>query len=253
MPTKKTTKSKKGKPQPPTQQQQALTASHVHLGPPFAGSGAYPYPAAWGIFPAPDGRSVPCPGFWGFTRHYPTTGGIVAQLGAEPGTGSAGCTLYAGYQYVFKPTVAGDHLITATLNLGPVTRRPRYGRVQIAGVLQIMGPGGHWADFYEDLPSNAGVTLAITPRIQANQIYTLRFGVAPIVENVGYQSYGEAILNSAEVKQYLPYGAQAAQLTRASASPGHSILDSLLAEGDERDIQNISLHEAATFGVGYSS
>jgi hypothetical protein len=224
----------------------------MHLGTPFAGQGPYPG-GAWGMFPVPDGRSVPCPGFWGFSRHYPTTGGIVAQLGAEPGTGSSGCTFYAGYQYVFKPTVAGDQLITATLNLGPVTRRPRYGRVQVAGVLQIMGPGGHWADFYDDLPSNTGITLAITPRIQAGGVYTLKFGVAPIVENAGQQSYGEAILNSAELKHYLPYGAQSAHASSAAADQGAELLNSLLNPGKAPEAGNISLHEAASLGVGYSS
>ncbi|HYG08929.1 MAG TPA: hypothetical protein VD835_03035 [Pyrinomonadaceae bacterium] len=248
MPTKTATKSKKAKPQSP----QALIASNVHLGPPFAGQGPYPG-GAWGIFPAPDGRIVPCPGFWGFSRHFPTTGGIVAQLGAETGTGVAGCALYSGYQYIFKPTVAGEQTFILTLNMGPVSRRPRYGSVQIAGVLQIMGPGGHWADFYEDLPSNTGVTLAIRPRIQAGGIYTLRFGVAPIVNNAGYQSYGEAILNSAELKQYLPYGAQVAQAARPKAEQGGAALNSLLNSVDEQEAQNISLHEAATLGVGYSS
>lgn len=259
MPTKKTTKSKKGKPQPQPQpkpqtqtQLAALSAFRVNLGPPFAGQGPYP-DGAWGIFPAPDGRSVPCPGFWGYSRHYPTTGGMVVQLGAEPATGAVPCAFYSGYQYTFSPTVAGGHLIILTLNLGQVTPRPRYGRVQLAAMLQIRGPGGHWADFYENLPSNTGITMAISPTIQAGERYTLRFGVVPIVENAGYQSYGEIIVNNAELKQYLPYNAQAARLAPSKAFQGESVLSSLLSAGDEREVQTISLHEAATFGVGHNS
>lgn len=250
MPTKKTTKSKKEKPQP----QQALAASCINLGPPFAGQGPYPYPQStgWGQFPYPDGRVVPCPGFWGYVKHYGTNGGIVAQLGAEPGTGAAGCSLYAGYQYVFTPRIGGVQTIVLTMSLGPVTRRPRYGRVQVAGVLQIMGPGGHWADFYDDLPSNTGVTLAITPNLTANASYSLRFGVAPIVENAGYQSYGEAILYSADLKQYLPYGAQAGQLAPARSARDNALLTSLLNSGKE-EAQPISLEEASGLGVGYNS
>ncbi|MDQ1557451.1 MAG: hypothetical protein QOD32_511 [Pyrinomonadaceae bacterium] len=252
MPSKASTKSKgKDKPQP----QPSLTASCINMGPPFAGQGAYPYPLStgWAQFPYPDGRVVPCPGFWGYGKHYGTTGGIVAQLGAEPGTGAAGCTLYAGYQYNFQATVAGDHIFVLTMNLGPVTRRPRYGRVQVAGILQIMGPGGHWADFYDDLPSNTGLTLAITPRLQAGGFYTLKFGVAPIVENAGYQSYGEAILNSSDLKQYLPYGAQAGQLAPARSAKSSDLLTSLLKSGNEQEAQPISLEEASGLGVGYTS
>lgn len=249
MPTKSSTKSKTGKSQP---QQQALTSSYVHLGPPFAGQGPYPG-GQWGLMAPPDGRSTPCPGYWGYIKRYPTVGGIIAQLGALPDTGAVPCSLYAGYQYVFKATVSGYHIIVLTLNLGPISRSHRYGKVQIAGVLQIMGPGGHWADFYEELPSYSSVTLLIQPLIQAGGIYTLRFGAAPIVQNVGYQSYGEAIVNSATLVQYLPYGAQAGKLLPPKNAKRDEQLSSLLKAGGEREAQPISLEEAATLGVGYSS
>jgi hypothetical protein len=241
------TKTKsKGKKQPQAASA-ALFATNVQLAPPCAGQGPYPG-GAWSTFPAvPDGRVAPCAGFWGYLRRFPSTGGIVAQLGAEPGTGSASCTLYAGYQYVFAPSVGGEHVITLTLNLGPVTRRPRYGKVQIAGVLQIMGPGGHWADFYEDLPSNTAVTLCIRPRIQAYQKYTLRFGVAPIIQNAGQQSYGEAILNSAVLTQHLPYGVQAAGF-QATKSDG--LLKALFDANNQQDAKEVSLEDAAAMGVG---
>jgi hypothetical protein len=256
MPTKKTTKSKKGKPQSQTQAQPAIASSYVHLGPPFAGSGAYPG-GAWGIFPADEARRfTPCPGFWGYSKHYPTTGGIVSQLGAEPGTGAAGCTLYAGYQYTFEPTVAGEHVIVVTMNLGAVTRRPRSGRVQVSGVLQIRTAdmrGSHWADFRDDLPSNTAITLVVKPTLERGRLYSLRFGVAPIVENAGFQSYGEAILNSAELVQYLPYGAPASQLAPPSAAKSDDGLSSLLNSGNEQEARNISLHDAVTFGVSHNS
>ncbi|HEX8130316.1 MAG TPA: hypothetical protein VF527_14525 [Pyrinomonadaceae bacterium] len=249
MPTKATTKSKKEKPQ---QQQALLSSSFVHLGPPFAGQGPYPG-GVWGLLPPPDGRSTPCPGYWAFVRRFPTIGGVVAQLGAATGTGAGSCVLYSGYQYVFKATVGGDHVIVLTMNMGPVSRLPRYGRVQIAGVLQIMGPGGHWADFYDDLPGNTSVTLVIRPRIQAGGLYTLKFGVAPIVENAGYGSYGEAILNSARLTQYLPYGVQAGTLAGPKATKRDDLLSSLINSGEEQEAQPISLEEASALGVSYSS
>ncbi|HEV2803171.1 MAG TPA: hypothetical protein VGW12_22075 [Pyrinomonadaceae bacterium] len=250
MPTKASTKSKKGKSQ--QQQQQSFTSSYVHLGPPFAGQGPYPG-GQWGLLPPPDGRSTPCPGYWAFVRRYPTVGGIVAQLGANAGTGAGSCVLYSGYQYVFKPTVSGYHFIVLTLNLGPISRSHRYGKVQVAGVLQIMGPGGHWADFYEELPSNTSATLVIQPLIQAGGTYTLRFGAAPIVNNAGYQSYGEAIVNSASLIQYLPYGAQAGKLAPPKDAKRDALLSSFIKAGGEQEAQPISLEEAATLGVGYSS
>lgn len=252
MASKASTKSKKGKPQKP-QNQQTLTSSCIHLGPPFAGPGPYPG-GSWSLLPPPDGRSAPCPGYWAYVKRYPTVGGVVAQLGAETGTGAGSCVLYSGYQYVFTATYSGYQTFALTMNLGPVTRRPRYGRVQIAGVLQLMGPGGRWGDFYDDLPSNTSVCLVMTPLLQAGGLYTLRFGVAPIVENAGYGSYGEAILNSAELNQYLPYGAQAGQLTASGKEAGASgLLASILNSSDEQETEEISLHEAAALGVGYSS
>lgn len=255
MPTKKTTKSKKEKPQPkpqPDQPQTALTASRIHLGPPFAGQGPYPG-GAWGKYPPYDGRVTPCPGFWGYVKRFPTVGGIIAQLGAETGTGAAGCSLYSYYQYVFTPTVAGNHYITLTMNMGPVSRSHRYGRVQIVGVLQIMGAGNHWADFHDDLPSHSAVSMAIAPILRTDRVYTLRFGVAPIVENAGYASYGEAILNSADLKQYLPYGVQATNLAPSAATGGIDVLSLVLNSGGEQEAENISLHDAVASGVGYSS
>jgi hypothetical protein len=110
-----------------------------------------------------------------------------------------------------------------------------------------MGPGGHWADFYDDLPSNTSVTLVIRPLIQANQKYTLRFGVAPIIENAGQQSYGEAILNSAVLTEYLPYGVSATGFKAAESS---GVLKSLLDPGKQQDARAVSLEDAAAMGVG---
>jgi hypothetical protein len=252
MPTKKSsTKSKKGS-QP---QQQAQFASGLTLGPPFAGSAPYNQIWAWGKYPPYDGRVTPCPGFWGYVKRFPTVGGIICQLGAEIGTGNVPCTLYSYYQYMFTPGLAGEHIIVLTMNLGPVTRRPRYGVVQIYGVLQIMGPGGHWADVCHDLPSNTSVTLLIRPQMQLGGVYTLRFGVAPNVLNAGpqYPGYGEAILNSAVLTQYQPFGVKAEAIPSAVMTQGNALLKSVLKGGGEQEAQPISLEEASGLGVGYSS
>ncbi|HEX8070321.1 MAG TPA: hypothetical protein VF546_10245 [Pyrinomonadaceae bacterium] len=247
MPTK-TTKKDKGETN--KKKQQAALASAVYLGPPFYGWGPYPG-GAWRRYPVADGLLVPCPGYWGYVKLYPTTGGMVAQLGAEAGTGAGSCLLYTYYQYVFSTPVAGEHIIALTLNLGPVSRRPRYGRVQILGVLQIMGPGGQWADFCEDLPSNTGITLVVRPRIQAGGLYTLRFGVAPLVENAGQQSYGEAIVNSALLTEFLPYGVQAAQTVGAKAAgASDDIISALLNSDEQQTTAIISLDDAVQAGVG---
>ncbi|HEV2803172.1 MAG TPA: hypothetical protein VGW12_22080 [Pyrinomonadaceae bacterium] len=254
MPTKASTKSKKAKGESQPQLQQAITASHLNLGPPFAGPGPFPHPAMWSQFPYPDGRRVPCPGFWGFVRHYPTVGGFVAQLGAEPATGLASCALYTGYRYTFTATLTGYHIIVLTLVLGQMTRRPRYGEAQITAVLYLTGAGGYWPDYYPgEVPSNTGITLSLSPLLIRGAVYTLNFWVTPIVYNVGYQSYGEAIVERADLKMFLPLGAQAGELARPEPTIGNALLGSVINAADELEAQPISLEEAATLGVGYSS
>jgi hypothetical protein len=41
--------------------------------------------------------------------------------------------------------------------------------------------------------------------------HTLQYWVTPVVYNVGYQSYGEIIVNSSSLEVRFPYGVQAAE------------------------------------------
>jgi hypothetical protein len=238
MPTK-TTKSNGNKKQAAS----LALASKVIYGPPFAGSG--PFGGVWSRSPQ---TPTTCPGFWTAVRHFPTTGGIVAQLGAQPGTGAVSCTQYVYYQYDFQAQVAGEQTFILTLNLGPVTRLPRGGQVYFWGVLQISGPGGQWADVNEDLSSNTGVTLSIRPWLQAGGQYRLRFGVAPIIQNAGFQSYGEVILNSANLVEYLAYGVQAAQSLSSGAGVNRDTLMALLNPGKKEVAKETSMEEAIKMG-----
>ena len=222
-------------------------ASSVHFGPPFADYG--PFGGRWSRFPVTNPPPPPCPGFWSAFRHYPTAGGIVAQLGAGPTAGAIVCSQFIYYQYDFTAQVAGDQTFILTLNTGPVTRLPRGGEVNAWGLLDISGPGGRWAQINYDLPSYSSASIAIFPRLQAGGRYSLRCGVAPIVRNVGYQSYCEIIVNSMSLELYLPYGAQSAQALRADTGVNTETLMSLLNPSKKRVAKNTSMAEAIKMGV----
>lgn len=250
MPTKAAKKSSKGKPQQP----QVFSSAPVDLGPPFAGQGPYAG-GSWGQFPRDDGRLEQCRVFWRYAKHFPSTGGVVSQLGAEPGAGSASCNSSVGYRYDFTPTAGGEYTFVLTLNLGPVTRRPRYGQVSTLAYFFVTDPLGDtaWDDDYPEPPSNTGITLCVRPQIRANQRYILVFGVHTDVRNAGYQSYGEVIVNSASLKQYLPYGAQAARAARPAGARRNRILSALRDPADQQGTREVSLQEGVERGVGYQS
>jgi hypothetical protein len=245
---KKTTKSSAKK------QQQPMTASvssMIQLAPPCAGAGPHPG-GVWSTFPyAPDGPQtyLAGTGFWGYVKRSPSVGGFVEQLGAEPGTGATYGFLYTGYRYDFTPFVAGDHFFSLALELGPVTRRPRYGKVTIYSVFRVFG---FQPQFSDELPSNTTYTMGVRALLQGGKRYTLEFGIAINVENAGYQSYGEAILRSAAVKEFLPYGAQAPGL-RAPEPPASfkTILETGRQQSQQQQARPISLEEAAAMGVGH--
>lgn len=222
-------------------------ASRVHFGPPFAAYG--PFGGRWSRFPVTNPPPPPCPGFWAAFRHYPTTGGIVAQLGAGPTAGAIICSQYFYYQYDFTAQVAGNQTFILTLNTGPVTRLPRGGEVYAWGLLDIRGPGGHWAQVNGDLPSYSSASVAIFPNLQAGGRYTLTCGVGPIVRNVGYQSYCEIIVNSMSLDLYLPYGSQSAQALRSDTGVDTHTLTAMLNPSKKRVPQNTSMAEAIKMGI----
>jgi hypothetical protein len=221
-------------------------ASTVQLGPMFAGQGPYPG-GVWSKFPKTPPPPPPCQGFWTAFRHFPSTGGIVAQLGAQPGTGAVVCYDYFGFQYVFTANVSGVHTITLTLNLGPVTSRPRGGQVYAYGLMQIAliprTGGQYWYDL-DTVSSNTAVTLSVSPTIQAGKKYILDFGVIPLVENAGNQSYGEIIVNSATLVERLPYGAQSAQAIRFEPAATSESIMALINPQKARSTQDVSLEQA---------
>jgi len=149
---------------------------------------------------------------------------MVAQLGAMPGTGKTFCFQYFYYQFDFTAQLAGVQTFILTMNVGPVTRLPRGGTVYIWGLLQMSGPGGPWAMVNGDIPSNTGVTLVIYPNLQKGERYQLIFGVVPQIYNAGYQSYAEAIVKSATLEGYLPYGVQSAEALSFDAGENRDIL-----------------------------
>ncbi|MGB7925845.1 MAG: hypothetical protein WCF57_21580 [Pyrinomonadaceae bacterium] len=226
----------------------ALLAYGAHLGPAFAGAG--PFNGSWSKFPYPPPTS-PCPGFWSAVRHYPLNGGMVAQVGAHPGTGSALCGQHVGFQYAFTAPLACEMVFNLTLNLGPVTRVPRGGQVSAWATLQLTrGDGGYCCppDINYDVPSNTGITLCIRPQIQARQRYILTFGILPIVQNAGYQSYGEIIANSANLEARYPYGVQVAQALRFDSAEKDERLMAFVNSGGKQKSQEISMEQALTVG-----
>jgi hypothetical protein len=221
-------------------------ASSVLLGPPFAGSG--PLGGYWSRFP---GTNTPasCPGFWAAVRHYPTVGGMVAQLGANYGTGSAFCSLSVNYQLSFTVQYPGVYAFLLSLNLGPVTTLHRGGAVYTFGVLQLTGPGAPTPMFISNLPSRGGVATTLYAYLQGGARYNLAGGVALQVLNAGYQSYGEIIVDSMAMYAYLPYGVQAAGAQAFDAGIDKQSLTALLNPSQKQDARKTSMEEAIKMGI----
>ena len=242
------TKTKKTNGKKPTES--ALSASGVSLGPIFAGQGPFPG-RGWSTFPPdyPPLQPPPCPGFWAAVKHFPLSGGIVAQLGAEPGTGQFICGHYAAYQYEFRPNVAYELVFNLTLNFGPISRRPRYGQIYTWAVLQVWGPNGFDRHLRDDLNSYAGITLSVRLQMEPRQTHYLNFGVVPVVENAGYQSYGEIIVKSASLEARYPYGVQAAETISFDVAGRKDSPLAFIDPDRKQKTRKISLKEAIELGT----
>ena len=247
MSTKTTKKASKKQEQTPS----ALSATSVPLAPAFAGQA--PFSGVWSTFPR-DGNypplPQPCPGFWAAVRHYPLSGGIVTQLGAQPGTGVADCFQPVGYRFDFTPTIPYELIFNLTLNLGPVTARPRYGQVYTLALLQIWGPYNRYdEDFATNLTSNTGISLCVRLQMQPGVRHTLQFWVASSVHNAGYQSYSEIIVDRASLVARYPYGIQAAEAPSLDVAEGQASPLALIERDKKQKGQEISLAKAIEMGT----
>jgi hypothetical protein len=220
-------------------------ASRVVLGPPFAGTG--PFGGYWSRFPGTNNPAT-CPGFWNAVRHYPTVGGIVAQLGANYGTGSAFCSLSVNYQFNFSVQYPGVYAFLMSLDLGPVTTLHRGGAVYTFGVLQLTGPGAP-SPMFINLPSKGVASTTLYAYLQAGARYNLAGGVALQVLNAGYQSYGEIIVDSMSMDAYLPYGVQAAGAMAFDEGIDKQSLAALLNPSEKQVARKTSMEEAIKMGV----
>ena len=247
MPTKTTKKASKKQTQSPG----TLDVSSVNLAPPFAGQA--PFNGVWSTFPRfgdyPP-MPPPCPGFWAAVRQYPLSGGLVAQLGAQPGTGVANCYQPVGYRLDFTPTIPYELIFNLTLNLGPVTARPRYGQVYTLALLQIWGAYGRYdEDFATNLTSYTGVSLCVRLQMQPNVRHVLQFWVTSFVYNVGYQSYSEIIVDRASLVARYPYGIQAAEAQSLDVAGGQASPLALIDRSKKQKGQQISLKQAIERGT----
>lgn len=244
------TKTTKKESKEQTQTQGALVASSMPLAPPCAGQA--PYSGVWSIFPQ-DGNypplPPPCPGFWSAVRHYPLSGGIVAQLGAQPGTGVANCYQPVGYRFDFTPTVPYELIFNVTLNLGPVSLRPHYGQVYTLALLQIWGPYGYDEDYTYNLTSGAGISLCVRLQMQPGARHLLQFWVTSIVYNAGYQSYGEIIVNRSSLVARYPYGVLAAEVPSLDVAGGQASPLALIDRDKKHKGQKVSLEKAIETGT----
>lgn len=229
----------------------ALANSCLPFAPPFAGQA--PYSGVWSIFPR-DGNSpplpLPCTGFWAAVKHFPLSGGIVTQLGAQPGTGFALCSQSVGYRLDFIPTVSHALIFNLTLNLGPVTLRPRNGSISTFAALQIWGPNNRYDEHWKpNLTSGAGISLCVSLQMQPGVRHTLQFAVGQYVYNVGYQSYGEIIVNKASLEARFPYGVQVAEAPSLDAAAEKESLLVLIDRDKQQKGQEISLEKAIEMGT----
>jgi hypothetical protein len=248
MSTKTTKKEDKKRTQTP----EALANSCLPLAPPFAGG--EPYNGVWKYFPVdgnyPPKQPLPCPGFWSAIRHYPLSGGIVSQLGAQPGTGLSACSQGVGYRFDFTPNIPHVLIFNLTLNLGPVSLRPRGGSVSTFAALQIWGPNNRYDEHFKvNLISNTGVSLCVSLQMQPGVRHTLQFLVAQFVYNAGYQSYGEIIVNSASLEARYPYGVQAAEAPSLDVAAGKESPLALIDRDKQQKGQEISLEKAIEMGT----
>lgn len=249
MPTKTTKKAGKKQTQ---QTPDALALSSLPLGPPFAGQA--PFNGVWSIFPPRDGNypplPPPCPGFWAAVRHYPLSGGIVSQLGAQPGTGLANCYQDVGYRFDFTPTIPYELSFNLMLELGPVSLRPRYGYVYTLALLQIWGPYNRYdEDFATNLISGSGISLCVRLQMQPGVRHTLQFLVSPAIFNAGYQSYGEIIVHRASLEAKYPYGVQAAEAPSLAVAAGKESPLARIDRDKKQKGQEISLEKAIEMGT----
>ncbi|HVG32570.1 MAG TPA: hypothetical protein VM911_05800 [Pyrinomonadaceae bacterium] len=221
-------------------------ASSLLLGPPFADN--RPLNGYWSRFPGANNPAT-CPGFWNAVRHYPTVGGMVAQLGANYGTGSAFCSLSVNYQLNFTAPAWGVYAFLLSLSLGPVTTLHRGGAVYTYGILQLTGPGAPSPMFISNLPSYAGVATTLYAYLQGGARYNLAGGVALQVLNAGYQSYGEIIVNSMAMYAYLPYGVQVAGAMAFDAGIEKQSLAALLNPSEKQVARKTSMAEAIKMGL----
>jgi hypothetical protein len=220
-------------------------ASSVLLGPPFAGAG--PLNGYWSRFPGTNNPAT-CPGYWNAVRHYPTVGGIVAQLGANYGTGSAFCSLNVNYQLNFSVQYPGVYAFLMSLDLGPITTLDRGGAVYTFGVLRLTGPGAPTPMFIK-LPSRGGVATTLYAYLQAGARYNLLGGVGLQVLNAGYQSYGEIIVDTMAMYAYLPYGVQAAGAMAFDEGIDRQSLAALLNPSEKQVARKTSMEEAIKMGI----
>jgi hypothetical protein len=223
------------------QAQTMYAASAVQLGPPFAGQG--PLPAGgWSKFIRPPTVE---PGFWSAVRHYPSSGGLVVQLGAKAGTGAAQASLYIGYEYAFTAPATGFHTFRSTLNLGPITRLARGGFVQTIAALQVFDAQGQQVfDLRDDLYANSSTTLIVTRELQGGQRYLIRLGVAPFIQNAGNLTYCEIIAGSAVLEMRSPYGPASAQNIGLGAAGGDDLIRGLLDPRGKHKTEAVSIEDA---------
>lgn len=211
----------------------------------------------WGQFRSPD-----YPGFWTAVRVNSFYGSIVAQLGAKPPApgGQAIGQQFAGFQYVFTPTVAGEHYFWMWASTEVVTHRPRGGLVNTFGRLALFQAGRLIKEkLVEVPPSPPGpnppiitITPDFTVSLRANIPHVLRMGFDVRISYSGSQTtYGEVIGWMWRLDHKPPTGAlisQSGGQAQAGLKEGERI-DDLIKSDKELITKEVSEEEAAREGI----